>query len=246
MKILRRAVLGGSAIALLCGSAFAAGTSQASRDELSVAPQTDAVVRDLCDRSVVLLGESPVHGFGKALDFKVALTRRLIGSCHFSGFFIESGAYDFLKIQEVLDSRKPVTASMIQAAIGGIWANQETGRLIPDLLQGAQSGRLRLGGLDDQLSRGTYAQRDMPGDLVQYLTGEARDECLSVLQRHTQWQYSSDSPYGPKDNASIVGCLDSDRCRCFEDDRWKCRIRFGDGRELQTDPRPRLSCVPCE
>jgi len=192
---------------MLCSGVFAAGARQASRDESPVAPQIDAVVHDLCDRTVVLLGEPPVHGFGKALDFKVALTRRLISACHFDGFFIESGAYDFLKIEEVLKAQKPVTASMIEAAIGGIWANQETGRLIPDLLQGAQSGRLRLGGLDDQLGRGTYAQRDMPGDLVQYLRGDVQGQCRSVLERHTQWQYKSDAPYGPKDNAAIVGCL---------------------------------------
>src|SRR5579859_2865957 len=57
------------------------------------------------------------------------------------------------------------------------------------------SARLRLAGVDDPLSRGSYAQRDIPGDLVQYLDGNARDECLSILQRFTLWQYSSDSPY---------------------------------------------------
>lgn len=197
MKRWRRVVLAVCALALLRGGISAAAP-----------PQTDAAIRDLCDKSVVLLGESPVHGFGKALDFKVALTRRLISECRFDGFFIESGAYDFLKIQTLLNARKPITASMIEAAIGGIWANQETGRLIPDLLQGAQSGTLRLAGLDDQLGRGSYAQRDMPGDMVQHLTGEIRNECRAVLERHTLYQYTSAAPYGPKDNAAIVSCLD--------------------------------------
>jgi erythromycin esterase-like protein len=207
MKILRSVVLSGCAVALLCGGVFAAGARQASRDEFA-ATQTDAVVHDLCDKTVALLGESPVHGFGKALDFKAGVTRRLISECHFNGFFIESGTYDFLKMEEMLSSRMPITAQMIQAAIGGIWANEETGRLIPDLLQGAQSGKLRLGGLDDQLGRGTYAQRDMPADLVQSLDGTSKAECRSILERHTQYQYSSDAPYGPQDNARIVGCLD--------------------------------------
>lgn len=168
----------------------------------------DAVARDVCGKKVVLLGEPPVHGFGKVLDFKVELVRRLIDACHFDGLFFESGTYDFLNIESVVESGKPVTADMIQAAIGGIWANQETERLIPDLLRGVQSGKLKLGGLDDQLSRGTYAQRDMPADLVQYLDGKTKDECLSTLQRHTLWQYTDAAPYGAKDNARIVSCLD--------------------------------------
>jgi len=35
------------------------------------------VVRDLCGKSVAMLGESPLHGFGKTLEFKVELVRRL-------------------------------------------------------------------------------------------------------------------------------------------------------------------------
>ena len=208
MDLVRRAVFLGLALALLWGRSSVAFSQESSRDRSSSVSAIDSVMHDLCGKTVVLLGEPPVHGFGKILDFKVELVRRLISECHFNGFFIESGAYDFLKIQELLRSGKPVTEQMIEAAIGGIWANQETRRLIPDLLQGARSGKLTLGGLDDQLSRATYAQRDMPADLVRYLDGSSREECLSILQRHTLWQYTSDSPYGPKDNARIVGCLD--------------------------------------
>ena len=208
MDTLRRAVLLGFGFALLCHGFPAVGAQDATHDKSSPLGQTDAVVHDLCDKPVVLLGESGVHGFGKALDFKVELVRRLTSECHFNALFFESGVFDFLKIQELLDSGKPITAPMIQAAIGGIWANEETARLIPDLLEGAQSGKLRLGGLDDQISRGSYAQRDMPADIVQYLDGAARDECLSVLQRFTLWQYSTDSPFGPSEKSRIVACLD--------------------------------------
>ena len=191
---------------LFAGTSFA--LSQDSPQGAVSPPEINAVMHDLCGKSVVMLGEPPVHGFGRVLDFKVELTRRLVTECHFNGFFIESGIYDFLKIQQLLDSHQPVTGTMIQAAIGGIWANQETERLIPDLLQSAQSGKLRLGGLDDQISRGSYAQRDMPADLVQYLDADARDQCLSTLKRFTLWQYSDASPFGPSEKARIVGCLD--------------------------------------
>jgi len=172
------------------------------------AAETDGVLRDLCGKSVAALGESPLHGFGKTLEFKVELVRRLVDECHFNAFFIESGIYDFLNIERRLKSGQEVTEPMVAAAIGGLWATREVQPLIPFLLEKAKSGKLVLGGLDDQLGRGTWAQRDLPADLVGHLTDDEKPRCLAILQRHTLWQYGSDSPYGPKDKALILGCLD--------------------------------------
>jgi erythromycin esterase-like protein len=175
-------------------------------------PQTpsaaDAVVHDLCDKNVALLGESPTHGFGRTLQFKAELVQRLVKDCHYDTFFIESGIYDFLNIQKKLKAGQEITRPMVAAAIGGLWAASEVEPLIPFLVETATSGAVVLGGLDDQLARGTYAQRKMPADLVQYLLGNLKQKCLSILERHTLWQYSSESPYGPKDKALILGCLD--------------------------------------
>lgn len=207
LRIRRFGVLALLVALLFVGSLFARPQNPPQSASES-RPVTNAVMHDLCGKSVVMLGEPGVHGFGKVLDFKVGLTRRLIAECHFNAFFIESGLYDFLKIQELLDAHQPVTPAMIQAAIGGIWANRETERLIPDLLEGAQSGKVRLGGLDDQISRGSYAQRDMPADLVEYLDGNARDECLATLKRFTLWQYTDASPFGAGEKTRLAGCLD--------------------------------------
>jgi erythromycin esterase-like protein len=168
----------------------------------------DMVVHDMCGKRVALLGESPMHGFGRTLELKVEITRRLVNECGYNAFFIESGAYDFLNIQKALDSRQPVTEPMIAAAIGGLWANQEVAPLIPFLLEKAQRGTLKLGGLDDQLGRGTYAQQQMPSDLAALLAGDDRAQCLAILQKHMLWQYTNEAPYGPKDKALILGCLD--------------------------------------
>jgi erythromycin esterase-like protein len=168
----------------------------------------DQVVHDLCGKRVALLGEPPMHGFGNTLEFKVEVARRLVDECHYNAFFIESGAYDFLNIQRALKSGQTVTVPMIAAAIGGLWATREVEPLIPFLLEKARGGVLVLGGLDDQLGRGTYAQRQMPADLVEYLQGDDKVQCLAILQKHTLWQYSSDAPYSPKDKALILGCLD--------------------------------------
>jgi hypothetical protein len=48
--------------------------------------------------------------------------------------------------------------------------------LIPFLRDKVEAGTLTLGGLDDQIGRGTYAQREMSSDLVQYLEGDERSK----------------------------------------------------------------------
>jgi erythromycin esterase-like protein len=172
------------------------------------AAETDRVLRDLCGKSIAMLGESPLHGFGNTLEFKVELAGRLVDECHFNAFFIESGIYDFLNIQRRLKSGQEVTEPMVAAAIGGIWATREVQPLIPFLLAKAKAGSVVLGGLDDQFGRGSWSQREMPADLAGHLAGEEKSRCLAILQRHLLWQYGSDSPYGPKDKALILGCLD--------------------------------------
>jgi erythromycin esterase-like protein len=167
----------------------------------------DMVVRDMCGKRVALLGESPTHGFGRTLELKVEIARRLVNECGYNAFFIESGAYDFLNIQKALESRQSVTGPMIAAAIGGLWANKEVEPLIPFLLEKTQRGTLVLGGLDDQLGRGTYAQQQMPDDLASLLDGDDRTRCLAILRKHMLWQYTNEAPYGPKDKALILGCL---------------------------------------
>jgi len=194
-------------LAICMGVAFvpAAGQSAGPAAEIN---DTGAVVHALCGKSVALLGESPVHGFGKTLDFKVELVRRLIDECQYNALFIESGTYDYINIQKKLKSGQDVSDSMISAAIGGLWATKEVQPLIPFLREKMKAGSVTLGGLDDQVGRGTYAQREMPSDLVQHLQSDEQSRCLATLQKYMLWQYTDDAPYGPAENARIVGCLD--------------------------------------
>jgi erythromycin esterase-like protein len=201
-----------AALVSLLGMCIAASPARGASPAATKASSTsdaDRVVQELCGKSVAMLGESPLHAFGKTLEFKVALVPRLVEECHYNAFFIESGTYDFLNIQKRLKSGRDITEPMIAAAIGGLWATREVQPLIPFLLEKAKTGSVILGGLDDQLARGTYAQHEMPSDLVEYLQGEEKARCLATLQRHTLWQYTKDSPYSPKDKALILGCLDS-------------------------------------
>ena len=175
---------------------------------LTETSDTDLIVHDLCGKQVALLGESPSHGHGRTMQFKAELVRRLINECHYNAFFIESGIYDFLNLQKKLKSGQGVTEPMVAAAIGGLWAAREVEPLIPFLLENARTGKVVLGGVDDQLGRGTYAQRAMPSDLAEYLRGDAKPQCLAILQKHTRWEYDAKTPYSPNDKTLILGCLD--------------------------------------
>src|SRR5260370_11681775 len=73
----------------------------------------DHVVHELCGKRIALLGESPSHGYGRTMQFKAELARRLVDECHYGAFFIESGIYDFLNIQKKLKSGQEVTEPMI-------------------------------------------------------------------------------------------------------------------------------------
>lgn len=194
--------------AIPTGSSFAQNSSP-SLSAADAPPDADRVVQELCGKSVALLGESPLHGFAKTLEFKVALVPRLMDECHYNAFFIESGIYDFLNIEKRLKSGQEVGEPMLAAAIGGLWATREVQPLIPFLLDRAKAGRVVLGGLDDQVQRGGYAQLEMSADLVGYLQGEEKARCLAILQKNALWQYTEDSPYSPKDKALIQGCLDN-------------------------------------
>ena len=183
-------------------------TSSAVQPDAQVGAIAKEVVRDLCGRQVVLLGESPTHGFGKTMKFKAELIRELVDGCHFNAVFFETGIYDFLNIQTQIKSRGKVAGDAVAAAIGGLWANRDVEPLVPYLLDKVRGGQLVIGGIDDQINRGTWAQHQMPADLVQYLAGDEKARCLGILHRHMLWQYRDDAPYAPKDKALIVGCLD--------------------------------------
>ena len=196
------------ALSWVCLAAAPQPAAGPAANQPSEMADAGVIVRELCGKRVALLGESPLHGFGKTLQFKVALVRRLVDECHFNALFMESGIYDFLNIQRKSKSGQEVTGSMIAAAIGGLWANREVQALIPSLREKVSAGAFTIGGLDDQLGRGTWAQREMPSGLVAYLPGGEKARCLQILQKHTLWQYSADAPYGPNDKALILGCLD--------------------------------------
>lgn len=166
----------------------------------------DRIVRDLCDKRLALLGEESHHGSARTIAFKAELTRRLVEECQYDAFIIEAGSYDFLHIQARLKAGQPVSEDMVAAAIGGMWANQELAPLIPFLTGRLEAGTLVAGGLDDQLGRGTYAQREMTRELIPALEGPRQAECGAELERHMAWKYDDAHPYTAETAKFVLGC----------------------------------------
>jgi erythromycin esterase-like protein len=48
----------------------------------------------------------------------------------------------------------------------------------------------------------------MAAELAARVASDERARCLAIWQRHFIWQYTTESPYGPKDKALILGCLE--------------------------------------
>jgi len=170
--------------------------------------ELDAVVHDLCGRSVALLGEAPLHAFGRTLEVKSELVRRLVTECHYNVLLVESGIYDWLNFQKRPVAERDAPVALVASAFGGLWASQEVRPLFPFLVDNARSGKLLLGGIDDQIGRGSYAQTGLTADLLQYLDASERAQCSTTLERHMRWQYTKEVPYDRPANAAILACLE--------------------------------------
>lgn len=201
----------GAAVSVLCGTTV---PSAERRVQARAGPELPPrLVDDACGRQVVLLGESPTHGFGVSMRLKAELVRAVVERCHVDAVFFESGVYDFLKIDADLRSGRPVGPATLMAAVGLLWNNADVAPLISFLADRANHGHLVLGGLDDQIGRGTYAQHSMAADLVRPLEGDEKAACLATLRKHTEWQYTADAPYSVNDRTRILDCLDRIRSK---------------------------------
>ena len=174
----------------------------------------EAATRDLCHRDVVLLGENGFHGDGRTPAFKAALIQRLVTRCHFNAVFFEASHYDFLQFAHLLRVGQPVSRDMVSAAIGGKWnQSDEVAPLITFLFAQARSGRVTLGGLDDQLgSRGAfYANEGMPSELTNFLDEGQRNTCQALMVRRITHGSLGAMPGSEPDYARLRQCLASIR-----------------------------------
>lgn len=200
MHRLTLAMVLSAAVAGCTSPALAQGTAIPVDDPMS------AAVRDLCSSDVALIGEGANHGDGRSLAFKSALVQRLVEQCRFDAIVFEGSSYDFLELDRRLRRGDPVTRTMLSSAVGGLWnRNDEIQPLITWMHDSLVAGRLRLGGMDDQLgSAGAfYSIAVMPAELGGLLTNERGDVCKGLMRQLIYSQLGT----SPAEQAPLVACL---------------------------------------
>ena len=170
----------------------------------------DAATRGLCNAQVAMLGEIATHGDGHTVAFKVALVERLIDQCGFNAVFFEANQEEFIHLNQRLRSGDAVTPDDLLTAAGGVWKfDREFQPLAPFLLTRAQTGRVVLGGLDDQLGQlgQNYANLEMIVELTDLLPQPERQSCSAALHKRIYSDYPENSPYSEADRSQIDNCL---------------------------------------
>lgn len=197
--------LPGLGLALCCCVASASGTPTTPDPGHAL----DALVKDVCGKQLVLLGEDANHGSGATLALKVELVKRLVNECHYSAVLFEGQVYDFIDLQHAIDART-ATPEQVNATIGGLGSGaRETAPLVDFLFQQAMAGHLTLGGLDPQVGGATqrYTQKRLPAALAGYLRDARRKECEAELSRLTNWQYDDSNDYDAATRTRLRSCV---------------------------------------
>lgn len=175
--------------------------------------ELDRLVRDVCRRDIVVLGEDANHGGGRTLEIKVELVKRLVERCGFGGIVFESSMYAALDLERSL-SRGDATEADIVDATGQLWFGaQEAQPLPPFLLQAARDGRLRIGGMDIQpVARpGRYTGSRLATEFAAVLDPSRQTTCAAEIQRHNRHAYDDAHPFDDAAQARLRACVDAVR-----------------------------------
>ena len=210
------------ALALALGFAgIAAGVARAadvSADAAAVfdrreSAEIDRLVRDVCRRDIVLLGEDANHGGGRTLEIKTEIVKRLVARCGFGAVVFESQFYDLLAHARAVDAGT-ATAGDLADAVGPLWSRaQEAQPLIAFLHAETMAGRLRVAGIDPQVGgiTGHYARRELGGALAAVLDDEHGAACRAEIDRHNGWRYDDAQPFDDAAQRRLRACSDAIR-----------------------------------
>ena len=191
---------------LACLPAYTQAVSSTPEDEQALS----AATQGLCRTQVAMLGENAAHGDGHTVAFKVALVERLVDQCGFNSVFFEASHNEFIHLNKRLRLGQAVTSEDLLSAVGGIWKfDREFQPLAPFLLARAQTGRVFLGGLDDQLGQlgQNYANDEMVAELTNLLPEPKRQRCSTALHKRIYYDYPESAPYSKLGQSQISTCL---------------------------------------
>lgn len=198
---------------LLVAFAGAAGAAEPMMFDRRESIEIDRLVRDVCRRDIVLLGEDANHGGGRTLEIKTEIVKRLAARCGFGAVIFESQFYDLLAHARAVDAGT-ATAGDLADAIGPLWSRaQEAQPLIAFLHAETMAGRLRVAGMDPQVGgiTGHYARRELGGALAAALDGEHGVACRAEIDRHNGWLYDDAQPFDDAAQRRLRACSDAIR-----------------------------------
>jgi erythromycin esterase-like protein len=164
------------------------------------------LVRSVCSKEIVVLGELPSHGEARTFQAKARIVQRLVDECGFGALLFESPVYDFLDFQRAA-AAKQATAAQLDLAIGRFWVTRELADWRRWLLQRATAGTLVLGGLDDQVSvTSDYARATLPRLIASSLPPERATECEAAVKQNLFWLYDAQRQFDEPERILLQSC----------------------------------------
>lgn len=164
------------------------------------------VVRDVCDRDVVLLGELPGHGEAVGFELKARIVRGLVERCGFDAVLFEAGIFDFLGFEAALAQGRARPAQL-DDAIGGFWSNEELAAWRGWLFAQASRRALVVGGLDDQPGMSSHhARAVLPGLVAAVLPAPDAGGCEAAVRRNLEWTYDATHRFDALERARLQAC----------------------------------------
>ncbi len=168
----------------------------------------DPLIRDVCDREIVLLGEDASHGAGRTMEVKTLIVSRLVDECAFGAVVFESQFYDFLEYERTRAAGK-ATRQDLADAIGALWSrSREMQALIEFLHARAVPGNVRVAGMDPQVGgvTGHFSQQRLGHELARHLEEPRRTACEAELSRHHSWKYDATNAFDEAARSRLRVC----------------------------------------
>lgn len=175
--------------------------------------EIDRLVRDVCRKEIVMLGEDASHGGGRTFEVKTEIVKRLVSRCGFDAVLFESQLYDMLDVEHAV-AQKTATPAQLAGAIGALWARAEESKPLIDVLyRETMAGRVRIAGIDPQVGgvMGDYSKHRLGAALTGPLADDRRDACRREIDTHNGWRYDDAHPFDDAAQQRLRGCIDDIR-----------------------------------
>ncbi|HEY0305490.1 MAG TPA: hypothetical protein VGC44_10960, partial [Longimicrobiales bacterium] len=179
---------------LFLACTLASACASAPAGDRDIAPITKLA----CRNDVVLLGELPSHGEATAFELKARIVRDLVQRCGVAAVLFEAPIYEFVGFNEAIQHNRADT-TQLNNAIGRFWLTRELAPFRSWLYDRARSGRLVVGGVDDQVSvTSHYARLRLPALMA--------GTCRETVARNLNWTYSDAQPFDRVEQQRLQTC----------------------------------------